>query len=75
MKVQCAYDQSPDVKGLTYWFVDFKKAFELFDKNKDGRIDRDELRCLFTETDCNITDQQLQAFMDRLDTDGKFDLV
>jgi len=38
-----SYLVSPNEKGVGYFDFDLRKAFEKFDRNKDGRIDSKEL--------------------------------
>ena len=52
-----------------------KVAFSVFDRNKDGKISKDELAGVLKEADVVFTDEQLTDFMERVDKDGTHSLT
>ena len=50
---------------------ELEQAFAIFDRNKDGRISKDEVRNVLMETGVSFTGGQLETFMKKLDTNGK----
>ena len=52
-----------------------KAAFEVFDKDGNGYIDREELKDIMKQLGNNFTDQQISKMMEEADTDkdGKID--
>ena len=52
-------------------FIAFKRAFEIFDKDKSGKISAQELDKLILELSNNDpTDEELQQLMKEFDSDG-----
>ena len=47
-----------------------KDAFEVFDKNKDGRISIKELGELLDTLDLNVCERELQSVIDEVDVNG-----
>ncbi|KAL7076621.1 hypothetical protein ACQ4LE_004127 [Meloidogyne hapla] len=61
----------PQIEGLTEDQVaEFKEAFELFDKNGDGRITAAELGIVMQSLGHSPTDQELQEMVREIDEDG-----
>jgi calmodulin len=51
--------------------ANLKKAFEVFDKNKDGNISLSDLKDLVKLLGQEISDLQLQSIIHEVDSDGK----
>ena len=49
---------------------EIKQTFDLFDKDKSGSIDRQELGEVFQSLGQHYTDQELQEMIDEIDDDG-----
>ena len=49
---------------------EIKQTFDLFDKDKSGSIDRQELGEVFKSLGQHYTDQELQEMIDEIDDDG-----
>jgi len=47
-----------------------RKAFDFFDADKNGKIDKSELEAVLKEANIAYTQQQLETFMSRIDLDG-----
>ena len=52
-------------------FVEYKEAFQLFDKDGDGRITSKELGTVMKSLDQNPTESELQDMINEVDTDGE----
>ena len=48
-----------------------KRAFKVFDKNDDGRISKEELKEVLKEAKVDASDEQMDMFMKKVDSDGK----
>ena len=48
-----------------------ERAFAIFDKNKDGKISKEEVGNVLSESDIQFSPGQLDMFMRKLDKDGK----
>ncbi|CAK5034968.1 unnamed protein product [Meloidogyne enterolobii] len=61
----------PQIEGLTEDQVaEFKEAFELFDKDGDGRVTAAELGIVMKSLGHSPTDQELQEMVREIDEDG-----
>jgi len=49
---------------------DMKRAFKVFDENDDGRISKEELKKVLKEAKVDASDEQMEQFMKKVDTDG-----
>jgi len=49
---------------------DMQRAFKVFDKNDDGRISKDELKEVLKSAMVDASDEQMDMFMKKVDTDG-----
>ena len=49
---------------------ELRDAFKVFDTNGSGSISRDELKRLMTQLGQNLSEAELDAMMDEVDTDG-----
>jgi len=49
---------------------DLKEAFKIFDKNKDGYIDLNELKNVSTMLGATLSKQEMDEFMQEADVDG-----
>ena len=49
---------------------DFREAFDLFDKDKDGAITRDELALVMKSLNFHPTDEELKTIMDDIDVNS-----
>lgn len=58
-------DEIPDYK-----LKEFREAFDLFDKNKDGSITAKELSNVMKSLNHHATDQEVQEMIAEVDTDG-----
>ena len=54
-----------------FYFVEFKEAFSLFDKNGDGFISSKELGIVMRSLGQNPTEAELQDMINQVDFDGK----
>ena len=48
---------------------EMKVAFEMFDKDKNGYIERDELKQMMTKLGEKLTDREIDEMMKEADTD------
>ena len=48
----------------------FKKAFDLFDKDGDGSIDRKEITTVFKELNLKLSEGEIDRIMSHFDEDG-----
>ena len=55
----------------TFMFVEFKEAFDLFDKNGDGFISRTELSVCVHYFGMSYSEEDLDAHIKEYDLDGK----
>lgn len=63
----------PHIKGLTREEVEeFKEAFELFDKDGDGRVTARELGIVMHSLGHTPTEQELEDMVREIDEDGRF---
>ena len=53
-------------------FVDFTKAFSLFDYDKDGVISIDDMRIVLKSLGHKISDEELDELIKSIDRNGKF---
>ena len=60
---------------LSYIFLEYKEAFEIFDENKDGKIDVQELGCVIRSMGKTCTETELKDMIKEFDTDGFFKLL
>ena len=61
-------DQLPDM--TMGQFTEFKDAFSIFDKDKDGTIPTKELGTVVRSLGMNPTEAELQVMTNKLDADG-----
>jgi calmodulin len=70
-----AKGQRQSVEDLTEEQVaEFKEAFALYDKDKDGRINTKELGAFMRSIGQNPTEQELQDIINEVDADGDGDI-
>lgn len=63
----------PKIDGLTKEQVEeFKEAFELFDKDGDGRVTAGELGVVMQSLGHRPTEQELVDMVNEIDEDGEF---
>ena len=57
--------------------AEIEEAFSLFDKNRDGKIEASELLVVFKSLGVNVTKEEMDALIQKYDTEGKrgLDLV
>jgi calmodulin len=51
-------------------FIDIRKTFDLFDKDKNGTLSREEIAKVLRNTGCNPTAQELEEMFKSIDTAG-----
>ena len=51
--------------------LEFKEAFDIFDKNGDGKICIDEISDIFETFDMETSEEQMHKMMKESDIDGK----
>lgn len=49
---------------------DLRDAFNMFDSDRSGFIDRDEVRALMKKLAQALTEEEIDAIMEEVDTDG-----
>jgi Ca2+-binding EF-hand superfamily protein len=49
---------------------DLRDAFNIFDADRSGYIDRDEVRLLMKKLAQTLTEEEIDAIMEEVDTDG-----
>jgi len=49
---------------------DLRDAFNMFDADRSGYIDRDEVRALMKKLAQTLTEDEIDAIMEEVDTDG-----
>jgi len=49
---------------------DLRDAFNMFDADRSGFIDRDEVRALMKKLAQTLTEEEIDAIMEEVDTDG-----
>jgi calmodulin len=49
---------------------DLRDAFNMFDADRSGSIDRDEVRMLMKKLAQDLTEEEIDAIMEEVDTDG-----
>jgi Ca2+-binding EF-hand superfamily protein len=49
---------------------DLRDAFNMFDADRSGYIDRDEVRLLMKKLAQTLTEEEIDAIMEEVDTDG-----
>jgi Ca2+-binding EF-hand superfamily protein len=49
---------------------DLRDAFNMFDADRSGYIDREEVRALMKKLAQTLTDEEIDAIMEEVDTDG-----
>lgn len=49
---------------------DLRDAFNMFDADRSGFIDRDEVRALMKKLAQTLTEEEVDAIMEEVDTDG-----
>jgi Ca2+-binding EF-hand superfamily protein len=54
-------------------FTDMKQAFDLFDKNNDGKISSDELGRVLRTLGHNYSNEEVQEMISNVDTNGRYD--
>ena len=59
-------------KCFLFYFVEFKEAFSLFDKDGDGTITTKELGTVMRSLGQNPTEAELQDMINEVDADGEF---
>jgi calmodulin len=70
-----AKGQRQSVEDLTEeQIAEFKEAFALYDKDKDGRINTKELGAFMRSIGQNPTEQELQDIINEVDADGDGDI-
>ena len=52
-------------------FVEYKEAFNLFDKDGDGLITSKELQTVMRSLGMQLTEEDLKHMLEDMDTDGK----
>ncbi len=52
------------------WCLEYKDAFEMFDKNKDGKITITELANVMRSLNLDPTEEELKEMIDEVDLDG-----
>ena len=60
----------PKTKQL--YFIEFKEAFSLFDKDGDGTITTKELGTVMRSLGQNPTEAELQDMINEVDADGRY---
>ena len=55
-----------------FYFVEFKEAFGLFDKDGDGTISNKELGTVMRSLGQNLTEVEIQDMINEVDADGEF---
>jgi calmodulin len=51
-----------------------KQAFDLFDKNNDGKISSDELGRVLRTLGHNYSNEEVQEMISNVDTNGRYDV-
>ena len=54
--------------------LEYKSTFNFFDKDRDGRISKDELVKALRATGQNPTDQEIQELLKSADIDGNYNI-
>ena len=54
-----------------YITLEYKDAFQVFDKDANGYITTKEVKSLLRSLGCNPTDSELQQIVNEVDADGK----
>ena len=57
---------------MCVFFVEFKEAFQLFDKDGDGTISTKELGTVMRSLGQNPTEKELQDMVNEVDVDGTY---
>lgn len=57
---------------IIYSVSEMKTWFSFFDKNGDGKLDKNELKKVFYAMCWNVTDEEFEKVFETVDTDGRF---